>query len=80
MSDFDKWFHDYYESYTFRPSETEIRPVYKAAFNAGAAAQIEKDAGIADELHLTDEYKYRHGCSNQDAAAAIRAQLTQQEK
>ena len=49
--------------------------VYKAGFAAGAAAQIEKDAEIADELHLSDKYEYRHECSNQDAAAAIRAQL-----
>ena len=72
MSDFDVWRDKRFRSSKSPPISAE------ESFCAGAAAQIEKDAARAETFVHDDWGKLMLECGK-DIAAAIRAQLTQQE-
>ena len=44
MSAFDDWFHEFYESYTFRPSQTEARPIWEAGREIGKREGLDRAA------------------------------------
>ena len=71
MSDFNDWTGRYM---TDRPASTE-RGRMNDAYHAGAAAQIEKDAGIAAREGRRADHTDSSDASAYAAAAAIRAQL-----
>ena len=83
MSDFNDWTGRYM---TDRPASTE-RGRMNDAYHAGAAAQIEKDAASLSLHNLDVRLACKDFCHTpegaalllQALAAAIRAQLTQQE-
>lgn len=65
MSDFDDWFNTY--KMPCNDDSGDVEQQMKVAFTAGAAAQIEKDAVLAEQ--------YWGIAAVNKIAAAIRAQL-----
>ena len=78
MSDFNDWIQETITNPASFKSYPHVKALTQSAYAAGAAAQIEKDAGIAEQIERGYFYAARKPTLKKFfpyIAAAIRAQL-----